>query len=366
MVVDIDDGLTIQPRDFRAIERAAFQHHRRIEAVVDDVGHLDRRDALKRVQVRGRRIVVDDAYGLAECVQRVRERQLRADGVAVRPGVRGQYEGRTVRQRIGDGADRITRHRRLPFHRGGGGRRRCRGPHCARARCLRRGSRGDPAARRHRHTGNASPVPAGAAASGLFRGAARIAPAAARAPRCGGRCRRSACSRCAPPGESVVIRTSVTVTPTRPGVADRSGEERRQLGSHAFCYAPGPVALCHVEVDSASTQPLQVGRQHQPGVAALHLDDDPVQNAIDMIPVRCHRHYSETCPLVSVQVIDFRQRDVQLPDAVLDARQNPSLVLQRARTGESGDRQSATRRQASVRRRLDERLVRRWRRPSPR
>ena len=70
-------------------------------------GHLDGFRALERLQVGGRRVVVDDPDRLAERTQRVGQRQLRADGVAVRPDVRGQHEALAVQQRGRDACKRI-------------------------------------------------------------------------------------------------------------------------------------------------------------------------------------------------------------------------------------------------------------------
>src|SRR5207253_10881206 len=87
MMVDVDDERSIEPRDPRAIEIAAFEDNRGIEVSLDPIGHDDLGDAGKRHQRPWRRVLVHHTYALAERAQRVRERELGADRVAVRTGV---------------------------------------------------------------------------------------------------------------------------------------------------------------------------------------------------------------------------------------------------------------------------------------
>ena len=64
----------------------------------------------KRLKLRRRRILVDELHVLAQLPQRVRHGELRADGIAVGPGVRGDDEALPLENGIADLGNPVSGH----------------------------------------------------------------------------------------------------------------------------------------------------------------------------------------------------------------------------------------------------------------
>ena len=75
-----------------ALEIAALHHDHRVSGVIDAVGDLDVGDAGEHQHRRRRLVAADRAHALAERSEGKRHGQLRADGVAVWPDMRGDHE----------------------------------------------------------------------------------------------------------------------------------------------------------------------------------------------------------------------------------------------------------------------------------
>ena len=102
MVVDVDDEVLIEPLDAGAPQLTALHDDGGVELAVDALGDPDRRHAGKGHQGGGAGVLVHDLHVLAERAQRERHRELRADGVAVRPRVRADHEPLALADRLAD------------------------------------------------------------------------------------------------------------------------------------------------------------------------------------------------------------------------------------------------------------------------
>ena len=108
MVVDVDHEILIESLDAGSREIAALHDDRGVERAVHAPGDLDLRHAGKHHQRSRRGVMIDDRDLLAERAERIGHRQLRADRIAVRPGMRGEHEALPR----GDGVDDLLDFRR--------------------------------------------------------------------------------------------------------------------------------------------------------------------------------------------------------------------------------------------------------------
>ena len=98
VMVDVDGEVALETADLRPAQVAALEHDHGIGRDVrggDDLELLDAGEARIR---RRRGIMVEQAHRLAQALEGERERELRADRVAVRPRVRGQNERLAIRE----------------------------------------------------------------------------------------------------------------------------------------------------------------------------------------------------------------------------------------------------------------------------
>ena len=93
MVIDVDDEVLLQPLQTRPRQVAAFHHDGRVElALTPSARPRCRSYAGKGLKLRRRRIPVDDAARSCRAAAAQGHRELRSDGVAVRPRVGGDDE----------------------------------------------------------------------------------------------------------------------------------------------------------------------------------------------------------------------------------------------------------------------------------
>ena len=131
VVVDVDDEAPLEAAHAGAAQVAALHDDHRVGVGVGrHLGRdLDALHAGEVVVVIGRAIGVDDARLLAERVERIGHRQLRADGVAVGARVRGDQEARPGEDLVANPLDQRLCGRR---------RRRCAGGRRITHRCSAR------------------------------------------------------------------------------------------------------------------------------------------------------------------------------------------------------------------------------------
>ena len=117
MMVDVQDRRPVQPGDAGPLERAALHDDGGVGGSVDLARDANAVDAGKRLQVMRRRRVHHDLGGLADRAQRERHADGRADGVAVRPLVRGEQKPLT----FADARDEAVEVRQVAVFSGSGG-----------------------------------------------------------------------------------------------------------------------------------------------------------------------------------------------------------------------------------------------------
>ena len=98
VMVDVDDEMAVEPGDACTAKVTALENNYEIEITFRTIGDLDVANPWKHEQLRGRRIMIDDAHMLPERLQGQRQGKLRPDRIAVGPDVRTEQETLTLEE----------------------------------------------------------------------------------------------------------------------------------------------------------------------------------------------------------------------------------------------------------------------------